>query len=184
MVRKAHELRTQSGILAKPPIKQGKVLGFSDKVKIDSFFNDDRYSRAMPGMKDKVSISKNVHRQKRLLLCTLKELYAQFKSEHHDVKVSFSKFCLLRPKYCVYAGSSQTHSVCVCTYHQNVTLLLDAAKIEDSYQELIDTAICSDATKDCHLMKCSNCPNKQSLKRSILEQLDGDVLNEIITFKE
>ena len=35
-------------------------------------------------------------------------------SEHPDVKVGFSKFAELRPKECVLAGATGTHSVCVC----------------------------------------------------------------------
>ena len=38
----------------------------------------------MPGSKDYVSIGRNVHMQKRLLLCDLKEIYAAFKQEHPD----------------------------------------------------------------------------------------------------
>jgi len=32
-------------------------------------------------------------------------------------KCSFSKFASLRPKHCVLAGASGTHSVCVCAIH-------------------------------------------------------------------
>ena len=62
--------------------------------------------------------------QKRLLLLNLTELYQLFKEEHPDAEVGFTKFSLLRPKNCVLAGSSGTHRVCVCSYHQNVKLML------------------------------------------------------------
>ena len=48
------------------------------------FYCDVEYSRQMPGSKDYVSIGRNVHMQKRLLLCDLKEIYAAFKQEHPD----------------------------------------------------------------------------------------------------
>ena len=59
-------------------------------------------------------------------LCNLKELYTAFKEKHSNVNIRSSKFCALRPKWCVLAGSKMTHSVCVCCPHQNVVLLVDA----------------------------------------------------------
>ena len=86
----------------------------------------------MPGKKDYVSVGKGskgrVHEQKRLLLCNLHELYTTFKVIYPDAKIGFSKFCSLRPKWCVNVGSAGTHSVCVCTHHQNAVLLLSAIK--------------------------------------------------------
>ena len=67
----------------------------------------------MPGIKDYVSVSKNVHKQKRLILCNLKELYATFCEKYPELKIGFSKFCSLRPKWCVPVSSKGTHSVCV-----------------------------------------------------------------------
>ena len=72
----------------------------------------------MPEKKDFLSERnadrEKVHRQKRLVLCNLKKAYHQFITEHPDVKVGFSKFAELRPKECVLAGATGTHSVCVC----------------------------------------------------------------------
>ena len=59
-------------------------------------------------------------------LCNLQELYTAFKEKHPNVNIGFSKFCALRPKWCVLAGSKMTHSVCVCSAHQNVELLVNA----------------------------------------------------------
>lgn len=42
---------------------------------------------------------------------------------------SFSKFAELRPRNCVLAGASGTHTVCVCAIHQNVKLMLEGGKI-------------------------------------------------------
>ena len=74
--------------------------------------------------KDYFSVSHNTHKQKRLILSNLNELYANFKSKYVSTSIGFSKFCELQPKWCVIAGSSGTHSVCVCTYYQNMKLLL------------------------------------------------------------
>ena len=59
-------------------------------------------------------------------LCNLQELYTAFKEKHPNVNIGFSKFFALRPKWCVLAGSKMTHSVSVCSAHQNVRLLGDA----------------------------------------------------------
>ena len=48
------------------------------------------------------------------------------------MKIGFSKFAELRPKECVIAGSSGTHSVCVCTTHQNVKLMMVGTHMEDA----------------------------------------------------
>ena len=70
-------------------------------------------------------------------LCNLQELCAAFKEKHRNVNIGFSKFCVLRPKWCVLAGSEMTHSVYVCTSHQNVMLLVDAMDWELIYKDLI-----------------------------------------------
>ena len=76
----------------------------------------------MPEEKDYVNVSKGVHKQKTYKsLCIVQELYTAFKEKHSNI--GFSKFCALR---CVLAGSKVTHSVCVCSAHQNVMLLVDA----------------------------------------------------------
>ena len=95
---------------------------------ITNFYSRNDTSALLPGMKDYI-IMRNADgekqkMQKRLLLLNLKELYQLFKEEYADVVVGFTKFSLLRPKNCVLANSSGTHSICVCLYHQNVKLML------------------------------------------------------------
>ena len=59
-------------------------------------------------------------------LCNLHELYTAFKEKHINLNIRFSRFCALRYKWCDLSGSKLTHSVCVCSAHQNVVLLFDA----------------------------------------------------------
>ena len=40
-------------------------------------------------------------------LCNLQELYTAFKEKHPNVNIGFSKFCHLRPKWCVLDGSKR-----------------------------------------------------------------------------
>ena len=89
-------------------------------ISVLEFYQNGGYSRQLPGKNDWVSIRKNVHVSKRLILCNLKELYNAFKDKHPDLKISFSNFASLRPKWCFTVGPKGTYSVCVCTAHQNV----------------------------------------------------------------
>ena len=70
-------------------------------------------------------------------LCTLQEKYTAFKERHPNVNIGFSKFCALRHKWCVLACSKMAHSVCVCSAHQNVVLLVDAMDKDLTYKDLI-----------------------------------------------
>lgn len=169
-VRKSRELLKEKGIIALPDPRKGKLLDQGIVDLIINFYQNDEYSRIMPGKKDKVSISKNVHQQKRLLLCNLNELYAAFKFEYPTIKIGFSKFSMLRPKWCVLAGSSGTHAVCVCSIHQNVTLLLQACAIENTYHELMSHLVCSIDNRDCMLRHCSKCPSNDNLKNALQDK--------------
>ena len=114
LVKRARDLKNQKGILASPERRKGKMLPNEVVETVKLFFEDDEVSRLMPGKKDFVSIGRNIHKQKRLLLCNLKELYALLIAQYPAVKIGLSRFCSLRPKWCVTVGSSGTHSVCVC----------------------------------------------------------------------
>ena len=70
-------------------------------------------------------------------LYNLQELYTAFKEKHPNVNIGFSKFCALRPKWCLLVGSRMSHSVCVCSAHQNVMLLVDAMDWNVTYKDLI-----------------------------------------------
>ena len=67
----------------------------------------------------------------------MQELYTAFKEKHPNVNIGFSKFCALRPKWCVLAGSKMAQSVYVCSAHQNIVLLVDAMDWGLTYKDLI-----------------------------------------------
>lgn len=80
-------------------------------------------------MKDFVSVRNSEtktkkHVQKRLVLSNLKEAFAKFKNDYPVNNIGFSMFASLRPKHCVLAGTSGTHTVFVCALHQNVKLMM------------------------------------------------------------
>ena len=70
-------------------------------------------------------------------LCNLQEVYTAFKEKHPNVNIGSSKFCTLRPKWCVLAASKITHSVYTCSPHQNVVLLVDALDWDLTYEDVI-----------------------------------------------
>ena len=163
-------------------VKQSRKLGFLELPRsererpfseqtanlIRMFYQDDEYSRLLPGKKDYVSV---VHgkekKQKRLLLVTVEQLYRAFKERYSDdesVKVGVSKFYSLRPKWCIPAGASGTHSVCCCTIYENVKLLCDCLPSGVTYKVLIKLATCDTSNRNCMLLKCDDCPDKKSIK--------------------
>ncbi len=170
-VRQARKLAAEKGILELPERKRGKVLSANTKEIVVNFFNDDEYSREMPGMKDCVSVRRNVTEQKRLLLCNLKELYSLFKLQNPTLEVGFSTFCTLRPKWCVLLGRSGTHSVCVCTIHQNVDLMLSSVKLEKDRHQLMDMMVCDRESKKCMIHRCEKCPPTSVVEKYMAEQL-------------
>eukprot|EP00112_Aurelia_sp_Birch-Aquarium-sp1_P016223 Seg366.9 transcript_id=Seg366.9/GoldUCD/mRNA.D3Y31 product="ARL14 effector protein" protein_id=Seg366.9/GoldUCD/D3Y31 len=163
-VRTARSLKKDSGILSIPDARKGRTITEDTKTAILDFYQDDEYTRLMPGKKDSVSIGRNVHEQKRLILCNLRELFSEFKRTHPNCKVGFSKFCSLRPKWCVTVSSSGTHSVCVCTSHQNTQLLVHAANIDKTYKELMEMMVCNVENKMCMIHRCPNCPGSAPVK--------------------
>ena len=172
IVRQARKLAAENGILELPGNRQGTPFSQEIKTLVTNLYCDDEFSRAMPGSKDFVSIRRNVHVQKRLLLCTLKELFCEFKKQFPDKKIGFSKFCALRPKQCILAGSPGTHSVCVCSIHENVKLMLSAVKLQKSYHELIDMIVCSRESKQCMVHRCPSCPDGSALTSYLKQHLE------------
>ena len=123
MVQISRKLLQKKGILPFPE-KKGKEISQENVDKIIEFYCNDENSRQMPGKKDFVSIAQRSHMQNHLILSNLKEQYAKFKTSYPDKKICFSNFCSHHPKWCITVGASGTHTVYVCTYHQNVTLMI------------------------------------------------------------
>ena len=183
LVRSAREPKKKKGILDEPDQIRGKMLSDSTLTLVTRFFEDDEYSRVMPGITDFVSIGSKQHMQKRLLLCKLKELHSAFKKKHVDVKIGFSKFCSLRPKWCVLAGAAGTHSVCVCTYHQNAKSLVSAVDWEYSYNDLMKIVVCDINSREFMVHCCNNCPGNHALSEVLSTELI-DMKNETIVVQQ
>ena len=131
MITESKKLLQEKGILASPEPKKGRSLPKDIVELVEIFYCDDEYSRQMPGKKDYVSISRNVHMQKRLIVFNLSEL-----------------FYSLRHKWCLTVGASGAHTVCVCTIHQNVKLMVNAIDSRASYKDYIDLIVCDINSKE------------------------------------
>lgn len=66
----------------------------------------------------------------------------------------FLYICRIKTKMGVLAGSSGTHSVCVCVTHQNVKLMSSAAKPSYSCSEIIGSMVCSAEKQTCMFGQC------------------------------
>lgn len=152
-VRQSRKVLQEKGLLSLPNVRIRKRLPQTIIQSVIEFYEDDEFSRLMPGQKDKVSIRKNLYVQKRLLLCNFHELYVQWQKFQKNIKIRFSKFAELLPKHCVLAGNSGTHSTCVYTIHQNAQLLITTAEIEETYQDLNQKLVCSPSNRECMLRR-------------------------------
>ena len=167
MVRKARNLRKANGILADPEAKKGKQLAADLVDRVVAFYQSDDYSRTCPGKKDCVSVvvdGKKESVQERLLLMNLKELHIEFLKQTGD-KIGFSKFCELRPKWCVPVSAIPEN-------HEISDLLLEI--------------VCSMTDRSCMLHLCENCPGKACLMTyltNLFSQHDID-LEDTVNFKQ
>ena len=101
--------------------------------------------------------------QKRWILCNIREAYLQYKSTFSNDKIGFSKFAELQPEWCRTVGQSGSHNVCVCTYHQNVKLMLSAVNPTLRYQVFREMCVCYVTRNNCMLNKCEGCPGFENV---------------------
>jgi hypothetical protein len=95
--------------------------------------------------------------------------------KHPEVSISFSKFCKLRPKWCVVASASGTHSVCVCTLHQNLDYLFKSISIrKDEMQPFLDSVMCPTKTRECIMRTCNKCPKENNKLQNYLQSYFKD----------
>lgn len=140
-------------------------------------------------MSVKVNDGDRVKVQKCLLLMDLKELHILFKESYPQNIISFSAFAKLRPKHCILPGASGTHSVCVCTIHQNCKLMLDAINVAAltkhldnpicNYQDYIKSIVCKKPTSDCYLDSCSQCPTIDEFFETLSAALINASIDEV-----
>ena len=141
--------------------------------------------RCLVRMKDFVSVrqeGKRVHVQKRLVLSNLKEVFCAFKDAFPNQKIGFSKFTELRPPHFVLAGASGTHSVCVCTMHQNIKLMFLRARLLEiiahdcislpTYHHCLAKIHCNPPLPACYFDECNSCPGISKFRDDLTDFLD------------
>lgn len=180
IARKSKELLQEKGILGTPDrVEKNEAMKIPEEVKADvrRFYENDENSRVLPGKKDCVSVRIDGEKrkvQKRLILCNLKELYLQWK-QNTTYQLGFSFFASLRPPWCVLAGAAGTHTVCVCTLHQNPKLKLKALGTRISITDLMKTAVCHEDNRACMMHECMECPGKEELMKTVADLVSENI---------
>ena len=65
-----------------------------------------------------------------------------------------------------------THSVCVCSVHQNVMLLVDAMDWDLTCKDLIKKIVCNPESNKCMMHWCESCPGTATLKQNLDQELN------------
>ena len=76
------------------------------------------------------------------------------------------------------AGSSGTHTVCVCVHHQNPKLKLKAVDKNLKIEDVISCMVCSVESRECMFDTCRACPGKESARTLFADVLDTDLDSE------
>ena len=183
-VLQARQLVQKHGILSRPGPRKPRS-GIPEEVKnnVKLYYENNEFTRIMPGRKDKVStVWGKESQQKRLILCTVKDLLANYRKDFPDHKIEWATFAALRPKWCVLPGSSGTHNVCVCQHHQNVVLLANACGIE--YPELVKMVVCDVGSKRCMVHRCDKCPGIDALVEKLRDHFDDRCPDDVINYQQ
>ena len=62
--------------------------------------------------------------------------------------------------------------MCVCIYHQNVKLMLDACKFSTDQHSLTELMVCDRTNRECMLHGCENCPGTEPLREHLLSEFE------------
>lgn len=115
------------------------------------------------------------------MLENLKELYLHFKETNLNLKIGFSKFAELKPKWCILAGPGNPHTVCVCIKHENKKLMTKLITPNISLKDLLSLGVCNVENENCMLSHCENCPGFTDISEIIKSCIDEE---EMVTYKQ
>ena len=149
----------------------------------------------MPGKKDFLFVMENgerKHIQKRIVLSNLKEVYKLFSEKYPNNRIRFLKFAELRPKECLCRSKCQAIlTVCVCTIHQNVKLMIVRSHMGDlqledeletpikNYKHALTEIQCNPFLPVYPLGECKNCSGVAMLKEWLLQCFEIKRVKEI-----
>ena len=99
---------------------------------------------------------------------------------HPQAKIGFSSYAKLRPQWCVLAGSSGTHSVCVCVYYQNPKLMVRSGLVCSAH-DLMAICVCSTNSETRMMGSFKKCPGQDALTQYLA---DCDEIPEEVTYQQ
>ena len=177
---KAHKLRGEFGAFSAPEFQVPKnTIQPEVEMAVKKFYVDDANSRVIPGERNAI-MAKDINGEKkriskRLIYTSLKELFAEFVAINPDMKIGITKFSQLRPKYCAWPGPNGHHVTCVCVLHENFRVLRQVTGSTAKTGDFINQYLGRDATSDCHLGFCSDCPKYDDMQKFVEENVSSDV---------
>jgi len=132
---------------------------------VKEFYERDDVSRVCAGKKECITL-KRIKKQKRYLLDSLQNLHKKF-LESVSLKLSYSAFCSLRP-FWVLIPKVKDREMCLCTTHENFSLLIEVLKKHDVLRSkdskmLISEICCEQPKSTCFYRTCPNCEDKSVL---------------------
>lgn len=142
--------------------KQYETVRVKEEMTLRRFFEDDSISKMCPGKKDFVRKGRN-KKQRRILLDTMKNLYAKFTAENKNVQIGFSTFAKSRP-FWVTRPNARDRETCACVTHENfqVTALRGAKVIKEiNSRDIMKSLVCSSRKENCIYNLCKNCKDNE-----------------------
>ena len=159
--------------------------------EVKPFYFRENVSQIMQGKKDSFCCQSRrrearTQTEKKLILSNLKEAFEQFRSKNHQTMVGFSKCAEMRQQECVLASSSGTYSVCVCTLHNIVRLVMVGAKLShltecdevprQHYRHCLSKRQCNPPSLDYLLHKCKLCQFGEIFQEVLLNEFHRGLL--------
>ena len=82
-------------------------------------------------------------------------------------------------------GVAGLHNVCVCTYHQNVKLMLKTVNTSLNYNDVLKLCVFSIENSDCMLNHCDLCPEQTVVHNFLKEKvLLNYMIDDLIKHKQ
>lgn len=150
------------------PKRSSKKITVECEMAVNDYFLRDDISWQAPGKKDRVIIrdksedgsKSKTYLQKRYLRMSMKEIHQCFLNDYPDFSIGLTAFSQLKPKQIDFFGNLP-HLVCMCRYHENMRLILEALKpyvgLPTSFKEFIDLVTCDSSKKSCMNRECDIC---------------------------
>jgi hypothetical protein len=170
IARTATHLKKTVGPFSMPPLGRTGPYKVTEEVRdlIIEFFMRYDVSRVNPAARETVlvfnkNLGKRVRESKRQILMSREQLYLEFSKEYPHIKLSISTVMLQKPLQCKWPERRGFQRTCLCHYHQNFHLLLNAIGIKMSTGNFLNSVYCDPSQDECYFGVCQNCPKKDDL---------------------